>query len=309
MLRSAIKLIVFFFITASCIFILKKSGTKDNANVRITLPKAMDTSFFFIGSSRVQKGIDPLIITNGYDNVKVFNWGITSGTFLNNCIVADFAIKQPGQKVVFIELAPLVDVLPDGLFNFATHTRLDLFGSVLTLTANQSFSEQSMLMLKIINDYFYKCITVRNEVKHIIGHTAGVKVNDDYEKWIGFSPSNRNGHYTTRSFLTSQEINNCRLNSINLVKYQVMISYLEGLAKSNNSRVVFFLPITSMKQAEKNIVIPLYHTLPDSMKLEYSSQFLQQMADAEYLLDINHLNRKGATTYSTLLIPLLEKYR
>jgi hypothetical protein len=72
---------------------------------------------------------------------------------------------------------------------------------------------------------------------------------------------------------------------------------------------VFFLPVTIPTDVEKSIVLPLYSALPDTMKLEFTVTFLQQIAREEYLGDANHLNRQGADAFSNMLVPLLEKYQ
>jgi hypothetical protein len=275
----------------------------DQADALDRLSTAADTSFFFVGSSRVQRSIDPKIINAHYDGFRTVNLGISSGNFLSSCVMANFILRQRGHKVVFIELAPLLDELPDGLFKVSSETGLSPFRSVLDLTGNHSFSERSMLIVNIINHHLYNSITVREEVREIFGYKM-----DDSDQLIGFQSSDKNDAHDISSFLTWQEINTNRSNAIDLTKYKTMIGHLENLAKSNNSRIVFFLPVTYNKQIEKSIAISLYQVLPYTMKLEFSAHFLEQMARKEFLMDGNHLNAQGATAYSRLLIPLLEKY-
>jgi hypothetical protein len=303
-MRTTIKLLVFFLIIGSFVFVLKKiartNSVYDQAD-KLTTLSAADTSFFFIGSSRVQKSIDPEIIRNHYGNFQIFNVGISGGSFLSSCVVADFMIRRQGHKVLFIELAPLLDELPDGLFTLSSQTGLSASRPVIALTESQSFSEQSMLIMKIVNDQLYKSITVGNEVRNVIRY----KINHDDDKLVGFNPYDKNDCRTVNSFLTWDEINTRPVHSIDLTKYNAMINYLEDLAETNDAQIVFFLPITSKGQ-ETSIIIPLYRALPDSIKLKFPTSFLKQMEKAEYLGDESHLNRRGASAYSTLILPLLD---
>jgi hypothetical protein len=262
---------------------------------------AGDTSIIFIGSSRVQKSTDPDIINGHYDHYQIVNLGVMGGNFLSNCVLADFVIQQRGHKIIFIELAPLIDEVPNGLEDISAQTGLSIFHSALHLTQSRSLPEQSALLLNMINQKLYNSITLRDEVREVLGY--GPAHNHDHR--VGFHPEDKNDFHQTKPFLQWKEIRNHDFSTIDLTSYEAMIHQLEGLAKANDTQIVYFIPITYRTQIEKSIVLPLYRALPDSMKLEFSENFLQEMTRAEYLMDENHLNREGATEYSRMIIPLM----
>lgn len=305
--KLIIKIVVFLSISAAPIVALKMGsktiGVNDPANYLDHLTTHADTSLFFIGSSRVQRSIDPQIIKSHYGHFPAFNLGVAGGTFLSNCVMADFIIQQKGYKVLFIELSPLVDELPDYLFGVSSEIGLNPLRSVLALTQSQSFSARSMLILNVINRQLHNSIAVTEEVKKIIGYKM------DRESRIGFVASDKNNFQNILCLLTWEEMKNGHSDySIDLSKYMQMIDYLQNEARNNNAQLVFFLPITYAKQVEKTIVIPLYFALPETMRLEFPDYFFREMNKEEYLKDQLHLNRQGATTYSRLLIPLLDKH-
>ena len=304
MLKSAIKSGLFLLIVGICILMLKmRSFERGNEQaLAVRALTAADTSFFFIGSSRVQKSIDPAIINAHYNRFRVFNLGVSGGSFLSNCVMADFIIRQPGHKILFIELAPLLEELPDGVFTFSRQHGLSPSQAVLALTEKQSFPERSMLIMNTINHQVFKAVSVWREAREAIGYKTEPDVS------LGYQPYDRNNSDGTASFLSWNEINGASAEPIGLERYQVMIGYLEGLAKRNNSRVVFFLPVTIPTKVERSIVIPLYHSISDTMKLGFPAPFLEHIAREEYLGDANHLNRQGANAFSGMLVPLLERF-
>jgi hypothetical protein len=304
MLNSSFKIAAFLLLIASCTLVVKMVARKGDVDCRIettSLSVSSDTAFIFIGSSRVRKSIDPQIIKSHFDKFNVVNLGIQGGNFLSSSVMADIVVQQNnGHKVLFIELALLRDELPDGVFNFSSLTGSSPASSVIELTEGQSFAAQSMLMSNIVNHQLFKTVTLRDEVRQIIGY----KLDNDPE--IGFLPYENNDWHDTNSFLMWEEINTSCANAIDLTKYMAIVNYLERLAKSNDSQIVFFLPVTYTSQVERDIVTALYRRLPGTMKLEYTENFLNEITRAEYLGDQNHLNKQGADTYSRLLPPTME---
>lgn len=226
--KALIKILLLLLPIMSIIFILKMSArTVDTNTVTSHLNKpstATDTTYYFIGSSRVQQSVNPQIINAYYKHINVFNLGIAGGTFLSNCIMADFIAQKNGCKVVFIELSPLLDQLPVSLFNFSSQTGFSPLNSALKLTSDQSFSARSMLALNIVNQYIFNSINVLEEVKKIIGY----KKNENTQKWIGFKPSDQNDFHNTTSFVSWEEINDQSTYSIELNEYRQIIDYLQG---------------------------------------------------------------------------------
>lgn len=301
--KTPAKIFVFLFITCAVVVGVKTLSvdTPNHAVQSFATLSPHDTSFFFIGSSRVQKGIDPDIVSGDDETTHIFNVGIAGSSFLSNCVAADFLVRQPGYKVLYIELAPLLNELPDGLLELSSELEQSPSHAVLNLTENQPLTERSMMIITIMNQQMFKSISIGHDVRNLIDHKSGAGTEA-----IGFSPYDKNDSREVASFLTWEEINVSPAISVDLTKYNAMLEYLNKVARDNNSRVIFFLPITSGNPTEKNILIPLYRALPDSMKLAYSDSLLKKMRRPEFLGDKNHLNRKGATEYSRLIRLLLD---
>jgi hypothetical protein len=307
MRNSAIKITILLLIICPSVLLLKKNATlRDDGmlNPFQNANSSADTSLYFVGSSRVQKSIDPKLLQDHFRNFQVINLGISGGNFLSNCVMAEIVLKRPGNKVVFIELAPILDELPDGIYRVASQSDFSPSGSARAFATDRSYADQSRQMLAILNSELYKSVTIREEVFDILGLDVG-KSNSS---WIGFDPYDKNECDHARSFLTWQEIHEQTVPPVDLLKYAAMISRLEGLAKMNDSWIVFFLPITVREPVEKGIILPLYRTLPDPMKIEFTPGFLNALSQPVFLGDENHLNRRGAEVYSTMLIPLLETH-
>ena len=298
--KSVIKFAVFVLIVGVCVLILKVY-----TRVIDYLPKSYldkQTFIYFIGSSRVQKSIDPNIIGGRYNNYLVSNLGMQGGNFLSSCVMADFVLKQNyGHNILFVELSLNMDELPKGVFKYSLPSKPSPSSSILSLTGNQSIPEQSMLLSNVINRQLFYSLSIGDDVREIIG----LKSNGG-DQLIGYHPYEKNDWHDTNSFLSWNDIKTEGVNSIDISQYMYKINYLKMLAEDNNARIVFFLPVTYISEFEKSIVIQIYRTLPATMKLEYSESFLKKITRAEYLGDRNHLNIHGAKSYSKLLIPQIE---
>lgn len=307
MKQATLKLLVFLTALIAIILAIKGiSNRPGGISHRTNFPKQTqinkDTTFYFIGSSRVRSGVAPNIIEPHFENTNVVNLGIIGGTFLSNCIVADHIIQQEGDKVLFIELSPLQDNVPSGLSTFASKYEINLLASIFRITTHFSLSEKAVMLGNIVNQRIFSTISLTHDIQSIISFDEIQK-----ERRAGLASSNAgNDRYGVSSFLTFNEIEGVSYNTNLLSKYHQTISFLKNLADQHQAQLIFFLPITFNKQAERDIVIPLYNTLPDEMKLEYTKHFLDQMAHSKYLQNRNHLNQQGAEAFSQMIVPFIK---
>ncbi len=262
----------------------------------------LDTSYYFLGSSRVQRSIDPILMSKKSKKENVYNLGISGSTFLNNCILADYLIRSNKKKKIFIELSPIIPSLKPGLLNFADASSLNPFRSILRLQRKESYLDQAMFQLKLYNDYLFSKINIKEGLKK---HIPGLSKKISHQ--IGYSEDTKKGAKSITSFITYKEINIQHKSKINLNKYHNYIEHLDSLAARHQTKIVFFLPITYKSPKEKDIVIPLFQSLRSNQKLAYSKHFISTITNSDYLLDINHFNKFGAETYTSLLSTLIEK--
>ena len=137
---------------------------------------SLDTSFYFIGSSRVQRSINPILLSEKLKKKKVFNIGISGSTFLNNCILADYIIRSSKKKKIFMELSPIIPSLRPGLLNFASASSLDPFKSTFRLQKKENYLDRAMFQLNTYNDYLFSKIIIREGIKdYLPGYSKKIR--------------------------------------------------------------------------------------------------------------------------------------
>lgn len=304
MKKTVLKAIVFLGLLLMITYSLKLLAPAKNSLAALIFKEMnnteSNTSFYFIGSSRVKKSLDPNILRNHFETSDVHNLGISGSTLLSNALIAEYIIRQDGYKVLFFELSRLRNILPQGTLNFSAMADIHPLKSTLFLIDDYDFEEKVSIGLDVWSRSIINSVSLKAEVRRIFGLTE--------EIWLGFNPKDIKGYTKGSFFLSSEEMFNGIGDSVELTKYNQIISRLVNLASQHNSKIVFFLPITYKNVSEKEIVIPLFHSLSDSERLIYSRDFLQTMSDTKLLMDMNHFNEKGAQLYTNGLIPLIEPY-
>lgn len=305
--KTIIKLITFGSLLFLITLFVKKIAPKSNnyfATIANDILSVRDTSYYFLGSSRVQRMINPQILQEHFNNKNIYNTGISSSTFLSNCILADYLIRNQTPKVLFIELSPITPELPNGLIKFSNEVNLDIIKSINSLNKHQNIRQKILLNLNSLNSYFFFKTSLKEYIKNILDQNS----KESKIRLMGYISLNENNFYSTSPFITYKEINRSSRKNKNISSYQQYINHLLKLGNQYNSKIIFFLPVTYKKEKEKDIVIPLYNSLPDSIKIEYSKDFFESITHSKYLLNSNHFNSLGSEQYTKLLCPLIERY-
>ncbi len=118
---------------------------------------------------------------------------------------------------------------------------------------------------------------------------------------IGYIPGIGNHFNLYSTFSTYNEIYIDDPKTVDLYGYHHIIEHLLNIATEHNTRLFFALPLTNLTNYEKVTNLALYHSIHDSLKIEYSEDFLNLIEQPENLFDKNHFNLQGATLYSTYL--------
>lgn len=302
--KSLIKLFLFLLVITFLIATVKwMAGTKrhDLSAGDYVATLETDTAIFFLGTSRVQHSTDPRLIASLVGK-KTYNLGLSSWTFLSHSILAEYIMRQPGHKVLFIELSTYVADLPEGVFLFSKQTGFDPVQSARRIVGTQPSVKQLELEVNLLNRRVGSLFNLREDVKTLVGYRVQASHN-----WIGFQPSQEEGAPAKSSFIVWDEIYGQQSHGIDLSMYKGIIAYLESVAKSNHAKLVFLLPLNYRIQSEKKMAVSLFHSLPDSSKLHYDKSFLDQMASSDYLSDQLHLNDRGAEAYSTFIATWLRE--
>ncbi|WP_152537390.1 hypothetical protein [Aquimarina pacifica] len=309
--KSIIKLSIFGLIllitTISIRQIISVSTTNNNLSsfdeiINVLSNPTQDTTYYFIGSSRVQRSINPEIIKKYFKGIDFQNLGISGSTFLGNCILSEHLLKKESPKVLFIELSPIKPKLSQHFIHFSTKANLNIFESINTFNSTNS-QEQLLFNLNILNDYLFSRVSLKHDGRDLMQLNKSKK-----KSTIGFISTDENSHNSILPFLKYEDLETTKYKNENIDIYLKYMSYLEALSKQTNSRVIFFLPVTYKKEKEKNLLIPIYNKLPNHLKLKYSEDFFQEITNSSYLLDKNHFNSKGAEKYTSLLCPIIKSH-
>ncbi|TSE08637.1 hypothetical protein [Aquimarina algiphila] len=306
--KTFIKLIIFGAILFFTILLIKKTSPPDTDNYFVSIAdeisNSKEGSYYFIGSSRVQKSINPELLKVHFDNENIYNMGISASTFLSNCALAEFLIINKKPKVLFIELSPILPELPEGLLKFSDEVDFDVFRSINSLNKHESIHQKILINLNQLNNYTFSKISLKDDLKKILG----LKDQQSNKRAMGFVSLKGNSFNSTSKFITYREINSFQRKSNKSNSHENYINHLLELGIKKNTKIVFFLPITYQREKEKSITVPIFNMLSDSLKIKYSEKFIAEITKAKYLSDSNHFNNIGAEKYTELLYPLIESY-
>jgi hypothetical protein len=232
-----------------------------------------------VGSSRVQRSINPNLLFNGNKTENIYNVSVASSTFFHNIVFSEYLINNFKPKDIYIELSPIIYNLNPAHIKFKINN-LPYIRRYLHIIDLFDFAES----------YIFYWINLKDTLKNI------VFPNQNLADTIGFISNDQNGYKKTDSFLKKKDL---ELNfNQDISRHKELIRVLMHLAKENNTKIHFFLPLTYRKQLEKEIVVTVYQSLAKELKINYSEDFLKQISKPEYLYDNLHLNTKGAVVTS-----------
>lgn len=255
---------------------------------------------YFIGSSRVQASVDPSILKKLLGQQHVYNLGVLSSTFLGNCIIARRLMRSNKlKKTIFIELSPLVPYVAPTIIEQEKELNLRIYDTAKPMLESASFNERVMFLLNITNysllDFF------------LIGHNARRLVGF-YNSTTGFHPWETSTYNSYSSFLRPEDLETYEHSPCSK-EYKRYISLLIREAHLSNTQLAFFLPINYRSKKEKAVVIPIFRSLPAYCKLKLSGEFLNEMSNPQYLSDVIHLNSRGSSQYSILLVEEIKRFK
>lgn len=306
MSKSIIKLALIIFMLSTLIIGTKQfssywiGNNSDFSEILKQIEESKDTSFYFIGSSRVRANINTTIIKDYFEK-QAFNCGVNASTFLSNCLLANFLIQDQKPKVIIIELALFKTNLPKAFFNFSDAANFDFLSNINLLMRQESLLNQIPIILQVYSHYFAEKILIGSEARKIIG-LYREEVNP-----MG-AVARHNQYYDSNApFLTYEELEEYKNFYSQVTLQENMSQTLSQIAVQNNAKVKFILPISYNNEQEKKVLIPIYHALPDSLKITYPKAFFTEINKAQYLADNIHLNSKGADKHTQLLCPLLKR--
>jgi hypothetical protein len=253
------------------------------------------TTFYFIGTSRVQRAISPSTLKGDLPDYNFVNLGLSSSSFLYSCQTASNVIKNtPGKKIIFIELTGVSLTPPDSYYYLLTSQNVaEVF--------KQHMSFQ--LSLGDVRALTFFSFSIHGDIKKTI--YPRLKLNAGPA--IGFLQEKRDGG-SLASMLTKESFTvktNTSPEALNM--YLEVINNLRKEAEENGDEIQFILPLMIAEESEFNIDMSVFAELPEEMKWSYTDEFLISMRNGQYLSDQSHLNSKGADIYSHELSEFIRK--
>lgn len=303
------KLLFFCTILGALIAVIKKQiqPVKSDAMAKAVgkIDSTSGPSYYFIGSSRVQRSFNPAILSDCLNGVEINNWGMSSCTFFYNCIIADFLMDQRGNKALFIELSSISSDIPPSFLDLEKMAGFNTTDIIKNLSKGQSLTDRFSTYINFFDSKAFDMISIREEMSAAFKRLLNEEVL--LSTHFGYLESDDNEVQETDSFLDYHEIHQEPFGDKEAITPHLLyIDYLLKKARQQGVNIYFFLPTTYNSNVEKHLVIPIFNALPETARIDYDSTFLNAIGKAEYLADKNHLNKKGAEVHSAEMCRLLK---
>ncbi|WP_299460123.1 hypothetical protein [uncultured Microscilla sp.] len=304
LINTWIKLGLFVGTWVVIIWLLQNTWEKPNTmlkEAKRSSQSLQDTSYFFLGSSRIQCGVNPDIIKKKLGQDKVYNLAVGGATFLNSCIIAQHLIQTKGRKTIFIELANIHKKFPEHIFLICQAFGINLPKALHQLVKGFDLKRQVEIQTHYLEQAAFFTASVKNTVQSLVNYKNS-------QQPIGFQAYTQNNCLSVESFISINEVSNPLASQPYTHEHKLLIDYLTLLAKQYHTRIIFLLPINFVDSTRKQQILEVYHHLPSHQKVVYTADFIQQMQQARFLKDAQHLNQWGAQKYTELLCPLIKPY-
>ncbi|EAY31936.1 hypothetical protein [Microscilla marina] len=304
LINTWIKLGVFVSVWVVVILLLQNTWKKPHhllKEAKLSSQSLQDTSYFFLGSSRVQCGVNPDIIKKKLGQDKVYNLAVGGATFLNSCIIAQHLIQTKGHKTIFIELASIHKKLPEHIFLICQEFGINLPKALHRLVKGFDLKRQLEIQTHYLEQAAFLTASVKNTVQVLLNYKNPLPP-------IGFQAHTQNNCLSIQSFINDNEVLNPLAYPPYIKEHKLLIDYLTLLAQHHHARIIFLLPINFVDSTRKKQALEVYHHVPPHQKVVYTADFIQQMQQARFLKDAQHLNQWGAQKYTELLCPLIKPH-
>jgi hypothetical protein len=244
-------------------------------------------TFYFVGTSRVQRSISPAVLKNELPGDNFVNLGISNSSFLYSCKAASNLLKQrSGKKVIFIELTGL-SLAPSDSYYFLL-TPGDVWKVIRQHLSIQCTQED-------VSGLLFFMFSIHSDLKKVVYSRLDLYGQPE----IGFVEGMHDYAGSLHAMLTPESFTMKTTVSPSLLDaYREAIKQLRKEAAEAGSEIQFMLPLTINKTSELHIDMAVFAQLPENMKWSYSGEFLKTMNNRQYLSDKIHLSAEGAIHYS-----------
>jgi len=259
-------------------------------SVPCVIPKSMNetgrTTFYFIGTSRVQRSISPATLKGDLPHYNFINLGLSSNSFLYGCRAASNLMKQDsGRKIIFIELTGLALLPTDSYYRLLT---LEDVGEVVKQHLSVRCTPED------VRGLLFFLFSIHGDIKKIVYP----RLNLNGEPAIGFMNDARDAGSLEAMLTPARYTIKPAISPDVLAMYMNVIHHLQQEAEEKGNEIQFILPLMIWEESEFIVDMSVFNQLPEEMKWTYSDEFLTRMYTGKYLSDQLHLNTKGAIVYS-----------
>ncbi|CAM4196792.1 hypothetical protein EWU23_04935 [Cytophagaceae bacterium 50C-KIRBA] len=307
-MRLALKLLFWLILLSAFVTAVdwheKVSGTNKWEDLKSQLAAQKDTSnsMFFLGSSRIQRSVNPQVLAQALPNWRMYNLGLIGNSLAQNLFIAEYLKTLPGNKVVFIELTSFIPNFPDSFKQAGEQLKIPHFPSAyFSFVGKEEHQNKDITYLENMEVQFWeRLIQCQNLLKSVIYQ------NDfnGYEE-IGFSSTNRHDVFSTNSFLTTEDLHYLAHGPVDKIMHDRVNQALKKQVPQA-FKIVFLLPVTSPEKLDFKRKIPTFNKIAGDSKWVYDEQFLREMANSANLENRNHMNSRGAYIYSQGLIKYIK---
>jgi len=244
---------------------------------------------YFVGSSRVRHGINLERLKKSVRNDNLHNVAMSGSTFLHNIVLSEHLIKKHQAKELLIELAIIQSNYPDKHIRFGigvTDYCETVFGNYISIS--DYFRLLNGGIVAEMEGLLFQKLNLQDAIKSVLNGYLNSQSLED----IGYVYSNKNHYKKLDSFIEIKDTN--KNTACNILKYKHLITSLTQIAAEYKVKIRFFLPLTYLTEEERCIVSAIFKSLPNHLKIDYSTDFLHKIRNPSYLYNKNHFNHKGA---------------
>jgi len=251
------------------------------------LPKINEQTTLFIGASRIEWGIKPLVI-EGLTDRKVYNLAFPGSNGLD--VLAYLKKHQIFPKEIIIGTAPF----HFSLTNFDIENLDTSFSNAFYLNAQYQFKKWSYLYERRSLEYFYK----RKKpffLRHKYDRRGGVVVKED-------------GDYTERLRFQQEDFSDLAGRKIkkNFEEYRSQMTEEIAFFQKKGIRVsALIMPACSgIREIEDRVVQPKYSDIPFDTIFDFRTYYDHkkgQVPDADIYIDCSHLSPEYAKEFSKII--------
>lgn len=155
-----------FVFWIKCGYVPAKLRIPANTILNTQLPA--DTAIYFIGSSRVGNGIDaPFLQTTLGKPVHILSFA--GGTFLANTILANHLLRQPGHKIILIELSSVTPNITAEFLTMLRVNRVSIGEQLWQLLKQDNGWKYRHFYITLLNDVMLQHFNLNTDMKWIVG--------------------------------------------------------------------------------------------------------------------------------------------